>query len=96
MIRKANLQNHVNLYGSKYTFEDRKMLVLYLTFGFTVFKFIRTFKIRKLFTYPVFAFPFFSLLFCREVFNPFLYPESQSNSSVTMQKQSRETKQEKK
>lgn len=96
MIIKSNHQNQVTLYGSNYTFEDRKNLVLYTTFGFTVLKYLRTFKLRKFLTYPVFAFPFFSLLFCREVFNPFLYPESQKGSSIIGQNQSNSTKQDKK
>lgn len=87
MIKKANHQNQVNLYGSKYSFEDRKMLVLYLTLGFTLFKYLRTFKIRKLITYPLFAFPFFSLLFCREVFNPYLYIDSLPKASSPATKQ---------
>ncbi len=72
MIINSNYHNQVNLYGSDFEYKDRKNYVIYLTFGFTFNKFLRTSKLRKFITYPMFAFPFFSLLFCRENFNPYL------------------------
>lgn len=72
MIKNSNNKKQVNLYGSVYSFQDRKLLVLHLTFGFTFLKFLRTFRFSKFITYPFFALPFFSLLFFREAFNPFL------------------------
>ena len=73
----SNNKKTINIYGKKLEYNDRKNLIAYLTIGSSAFKFLRTFRFLRTLRHSMIALPFYSLLFCRELFNPnLLYEES--------------------
>ncbi len=43
-----------------------------MTIGSSLFKFLRTFRLFKTLRHSIFAYPLYSLLFYRELFNPYI------------------------